>query len=1156
MNSIKGIIKKQTKSGDMGMSVRAKIGFTIILIAIVVVIIGIASGIIFTKDNLERTIEGDMVVVGQIADNLVSTEINLLKADGAMIAHYLAKTEPEDLHMIMEEELANYSNFIALSVLDKNGDIDSVGSSPTPANLAGSEYAKRAFEGESVISSTSKDDHGNLVIYVYVPMTDERILSVTIDGYYFRNLLQNYRIWETGHIFIDDADGTIIANPRKNWVSERYNFMELAKDNEKEYGEIAATVSKMTKGESGIGRFSIGGESRICAYMPITASKVGWSLGVVAPTAESPANRVTDGLLIVGLICIILSAVAALFASKIVEKPFVKIRNQERLLNTINGATAMLLGAEEDDFENAIHRCLGMIGQGVGVDRMRIWKNTRIDGELYCSQLYEWSEFAEPQDGRDIVKDVSYYGTLPGWEDTLASGKIISGSVSDFTEVEQSQLLPQDILAILVVPIFYQDEFWGFLALDDCHSARTFTAEEADIIRSGGLLFSNAMLQNALMIDLVKAREDAVAGAEAKSDFLANMSHEMRTPLNAIIGLSELTLDAGGLGSEAYGNLERVYNSGMTLLSLINDILDISKIESGKFELVDGDYDLPSLINDTTTLNIVRIGSKPIEFTLNIDENLPSRLIGDELRLKQIFNNLLSNAFKYTQEGSVEWNISYEEKDGDGWLVSSVTDTGMGIRQEDVQKLFLDYSQLDSKRNRKIEGSGLGLAITKQLVQLMDGEISVESEYGKGSRFTVRIKQTVASDVPIGSEVVKNLRSFRYTVQKRDRSSKMVRAFIPYARVLVVDDVQTNLDVARGMMNPYGMTVDCASNGPAAIELVRNGKEKYNAIFMDHMMPGMDGIEAVKIIREEIGTDYAKTVPIIALTANAILGNEEMFLNNGFQAFIPKPIDIMRLDAAINQWVRDKNQEKSHGQSSEHFSGHVRYGLDHRSGIERRRVGNRRTGHDRRGGLQVAPKGAKPITGKLSSIVGLDLHAGVARFDDNETAYLEVLKSFLTNTPSLLQDMKNYIEDGEARLQDYAIVVHGIKSSSRSIGAMEVGARAESLEHAAKSGDMQFVLKNNEPFAENLNSLIAAINAALPKTDEYDHLRPEKYTPDEEVLDQIREACQLYDTDLVEEALRKLEKYQYKVGADLVTWLREQADLFAFKKIAERLKED
>jgi signal transduction histidine kinase/CheY-like chemotaxis protein len=454
--------------------------------------------------------------------------------------------------------------------------------------------------------------------------------------------------------------------------------------------------------------------------------------------------------------------------------------------------------------------------------------------------------------------------------------------------------------------------------------------------------------ENRLLEELNEVAESA---ANAKSNFLANMSHEMRTPLNAIIGFSELSLSSGELADDSATNIAKVYNSGVTLLGLVNDILDLSKIEAGRFEVVPTNYDLPSLINDTVNLNIMRIGEKPIIFDLEVDGNLFSTLYGDELRIKQVFNNLLSNAFKYTQKGRVSWSITAERDGDDVWLVSEISDSGIGIKPEDISKLFKDYNQVDVQANHAVEGTGLGLAITKNLVQMMDGTISVESTYGEGTTFNVRLRQGFVSEVPIGEEVAKNLKNFQYFDEKRMRSEKLIRVHLPYARVLIVDDVPVNLDVARGMMQPYQMQIDCATSGEDAIEMIQNEEVRYNAIFMDHMMPGMDGIEATRIIREEIGTDYAKSIPIIALTANAIAGNEEIFLGKGFQAFLSKPIDIQRMDQVIRKWVRDRELEKKLAKEKEERTFEIdgEEFPDLREEDERRKQGDRRSGGDRRG---------------------------------------------------------------------------------------------------------------------------------------------------------------------------------------------------------------
>jgi signal transduction histidine kinase/CheY-like chemotaxis protein/HPt (histidine-containing phosphotransfer) domain-containing protein len=647
----------------------------------------------------------------------------------------------------------------------------------------------------------------------------------------------------------------------------------------------------------------------------------------------------------------------------------------------------------------------------------------------------------------------------------------------------------------------------------------------------------------------------AESASEAKSHFLANMSHEMRTPLNAIIGFSELELGkekSDNVKSETLESLEKIYSSGVTLLGLINDILDISKIESGKFELVPVNYDMPSLINDTVVLNIVRIGSKPIVFKLDIEENLPARLFGDELRIKQILNNLLSNAFKYTKEGEVILKIRCQGDAEGVWMTCDISDTGMGIRQEDIDKLFGEYNQLDAKSNRHIEGTGLGLAITKRLVEMMGGAIYVKSEYGKGTTFTVRLFQGFISSDVIGKKLAKNLREFRYTMARQDRNKQIVRRSLPYAKVLVVDDVATNLDLARGIMKPYGMTVDCVNSGPAAIERIKKGEPTYNAVFMDHMMPGMDGIEAVRIIRNEIDSDYARTVPIIALTANAITGNEEIFLSNGFQDFLTKPIDIMKMNEAIDRWVRDRKLEKELGMDRESLSAEEPE-LREDGGPVFKIVGSRDPeepvlDEDELQRLREVETNLRIADSlRAAALEGLDWKKGLDRFRGDGKIYTDSLRSYAVHTPALLDSIRTV-----EVLENYAITVHGIKGSSYGISADAIGQKAERLEHAAKAGNMVLVEAENgefiamvEKFIIRLDDLLNTLNLLLQKP-----LRP---APDRALLAKVLEAVENYEMGDLDEALNELEQYNYETEADLVSWLRDQIDQSEFESVKLRL---
>jgi CheY-like chemotaxis protein len=487
------------------------------------------------------------------------------------------------------------------------------------------------------------------------------------------------------------------------------------------------------------------------------------------------------------------------------------------------------------------------------------------------------------------------------------------------------------------------------------------------------------------------------------------------------------------------------------------------------------------------------------------------------LRVKQIFNNLLTNAFKYTEKGAVDWYVSGEITGNDVWITSSVVDTGIGIREDDIVKLFTDYNQVDTKSNRRLEGTGLGLSITKKMVGLMGGDISVKSEYGRGSAFIVRFRQSAVDSPAIGKETAQNLADFRYFVRRRKKNERLLRASIPYAAVLVVDDVVTNLDVARGMMKPYGMVVDCVTSGQEAIDLIRKEEIKYSALFMDHMMPDMDGIEAVRVIREDIGTEYARTVPIIALTANAIIGNEELFLRHGFQAFLTKPIDIMRLDMVINDFVRDKKQEKA---------------------------------------LKLAPPpedsqeaGKEYRLLQQKKIPGLNIHRGLKRLNGNVESYITILRSYVKNTPVVLESIRDV---NSSPLSLYSVKVHGIKGSSYGISAVAVGNMAKELEDAANGGNTNYVKSHNGPFMELAETLVGNLREFLVEIDKDTH-RPMRPAPDPALLEAILKASRSYDMDGLDKAVTELSQYRYESRGELVDWLRDKTGRSAFEEIETRL---
>jgi len=611
-----------------------------------------------------------------------------------------------------------------------------------------------------------------------------------------------------------------------------------------------------------------------------------------------------------------------------------------------------------------------------------------------------------------------------------------------------------------------------------------------------------------------KTMEDEIRAAlESKTSFLAHMSHELRTPLNVVIGLTDLILEDNRQDVFITNNLMKINNAGSTLLSIVNSILDFSKIESGKLELTPVEYFTASLINDVVTVVITRLGEKSIKFHLDIEDDMPERLFGDDLRVKQILINLLTNAVKYTREGSIDLTIRCTREARTVWMNITVSDTGIGVREQDLKNLFKDYIQVDTKTNRNIEGTGLGLPITKKLVEMMNGEISAASEYGQGTTFHVRLKQDFVDTTILGPDAARKLRNFQYAEDKRTANKKILRIDLSYARVLVVDDVLTNLDVTAGLLRKYKMQVDCLDNGPAAIERVKSGTPVYNAIFMDHMMPDMDGIETVEHIRA-LGTEYAKNIPIIALTANAIQGTDQLFYAHGFQAYITKPIDMVELDLVIRKWVRDETRDDVP--------------------------------------VLTAPVYGDNYAPVTIEIPGVDTKKGLALYVGDTSVYLALLRSYVTNTPGLLEKLRIVSEE---TLPKYNISVHGLKGSSANIGAESIREAAFELEKISKEGNLRGVWALNGKLIADTKIIVANIKTWLDQYDAAREKKPVQKAPDKELLKQLRQNCENYDIKGADKILTVLESVDYEKGNEMIQWLRDKIENSGFSEAAERLKD-
>ena len=566
-------------------------------------------------------------------------------------------------------------------------------------------------------------------------------------------------------------------------------------------------------------------------------------------------------------------------------------------------------------------------------------------------------------------------------------------------------------------------------------------------------------------------RMEAEAANKTKTEFLSHISHEIRTPMNAVIGTAEIQLQKELHSPEVEEAFNMIYSSGNLLLNIINDILDLSKIEAGKLEIVPAQYDIPSIIYDTVQLNLLRYDSKSIDFNLKIDKNTPLDMIGDELRIKQVLNNILSNAFKYTDKGKVELSVSAlssknedtsESKHKDCVLVLSVSDTGQGMTNEQVNRLFEEYTRFNLDVNRTIVGTGLGMHITKRLLDAMNGKIFVDSKPGEGTVFIVHIPQKRVGSSVCGVELADKLRSSRYKSMVKLNKAQIVREYMPYGRILVVDDVESNLYVAKGMMLPYGLKIETASSGIEAIEKVKKGNI-YDIIFMDHMMPKMSGIEAVSNIRS-----MGYTNPIVALTANAVAGSSSMFLNNGFDGFISKPIDLRELNSSLNNLIRDKHPQEV---------------------VEaaRRQMKQEKT-------VTSAVKNT-PNTAELPA--------------SSKSDFLRAIVQDIEKTLAVLEDLLPKIKNNSALPTDinlYTVIVHGAKNVLLNIGETELSAAAFKLEKAGHAGRIKEISTDTPSLMSELWSII---EKHKPKTaDNAEEISHDDMVFLKEKLSGIKTACE------------------------------------------------
>ena len=593
------------------------------------------------------------------------------------------------------------------------------------------------------------------------------------------------------------------------------------------------------------------------------------------------------------------------------------------------------------------------------------------------------------------------------------------------------------------------------------------------VLMNIGIYMTTENPDTLLAEQLAREKQRADSANAAKTRFLANMSHEIRTPITAVLGMNELILrETRDKTIRHYA--KDVEGAAKSLLSIINDILDISKIESGKLTVISAEYDLGMVLRDVVNMISFKAKVKGLQFIINTDENIPTKLMGDDIRLRQILVNILNNAVKYTHEGSVTLEVTRMPAASD----KDARHTGIGIKEEELQKLCEPFERIEEKRNRNIEGTGLGMSITKQLLELLNSELQVKSEYGVGSEFSFDLLQEMVDASPIG-----NIEDYSDVVEDNCRHGFEA----PEAKILLVDDTELNRNVFTGLLKPTGIQIDEAVDGHECLKKVK--KNAYDIIFMDHMMPELDGVETFRIMKQM--EEYpSKNTPVVMLTANALVGAKEKYQKEGFTAFLEKPIDAEKLEAIIRELLDDTLIRE----------------------------------------VTVSKEDRIEVV-ELPLIEGLDWKYAAAHFNDNE-AMMHTVRFFAKTLDYDAKELEQLFADvdTEAGRMAYRTKVHSMKNSASTVGIIPLAGMAIVLEDAARKNDENILLTMTPFFLENWGSYREKLEVLEPES--FEDVEPGKTAEDytEEIGQLLRKmniAAKEMDIDSLDAIGKELAMYHF-----------------------------